>query len=341
MGILNSKPLVSIGVPIYNAERHIRQALDSLLAQDYDNFELIISDNASTDRTQEICQAYAKRDKRIQYYRNQANMGIGWNFNRVLELSSGEYFIWAAGDDYRDPRYIDSCLRAFGTSGDIVLVHSRIEAIDHETDEYILTDNGFSTIGLSRVEKFKHIARQNSRACCLIYGIFKSKALRKVMPFKKMLSFDALLLAELSLHGEFVTSPETLMFERLGGADPYRIKRFCNDPSNISNPFFRRYPFLGYFIHTQKIIFGTNRFNLMEKIRIAVYLTGDYIWLTILRATHKLLSILWPGAALRAREVWDRVELRKKRPGGAGIQYHHIVNKANSHVGTTDVISHT
>jgi glycosyltransferase involved in cell wall biosynthesis len=340
MNILNNKPLVSIGVPIYNAERHLQQALDSLLDQTYENFELIISDNASTDRTQEICQAYAKRDKRIQYHRNHTNMGFGWNFNRALELSAGEYFMWAAGDDYRDPRYIQLCLQAFKTSGDIVLVHSRIEAIDRETDKYILTDNGFSTIGLNRVEKFRYIASQNSRANCLIYGIFKSKALRKVMPFKKVLLFDSLLLAELSLHGEFVTVPEILTFERLGRiADT--MKRFCADSRNVSNPLFRRYPLLGSLIYTQKIILRTARLRLIEKIRLAGYFIGEYAFLTGLKVDYKLLSILWPSAALRARKLWDSVELRKKRPGGAGIQYRRQVDKANSNVGATDVVKRT
>jgi glycosyltransferase involved in cell wall biosynthesis len=324
MSILDSKPLVSIGMPIYNGERHVRQALDSLLAQNYDNFELIISDNASTDRTQEICLEYAQRDKRIQYYRNQVNMGTAWNFNRVFELSSGEYFMWAAHDDYRDPRYIRSCLEAFGISEDIVLVHTQIEAIDRETDEFILTDKGFSTVGLSAVGKFRYIASQNNVLCCLIYGIFRSSALCKVMPFKKVLSLDSLLLSELSLHGEFVTIPETLMFERLGGAAPAKMKRFYTDSRNVSNPLFRIYPFLGYFIYAQKIIFRTNRFSLIEKIGLACYLIGDYIYAAARRAIHKpyrILFVLWPGAALRARELWRRAEARRKRPGGAGRQY--------------------
>ena len=341
MSILDSKPLVSIGMPVYNGERHVRQALDSLLAQDYENFELIISDNASTDRTEEICQEYAKRDKRIQYYRNQVNMGLVWNFNQLFELSSSEYFMWAAHDDYRDPRYIRLCLEAFGISEDIVLVHTRIEVIDRETGEFILTDNGFSTIGLSAVEKFRYIASQNSRACCLIYGIFKSSALRKVMPFKKVLSLDSLLLSELSLQGEFVTIPETLMFERLGGAASVTVKRFCTDPQNVSNPLFRGYPFLGYFIHTQKIIFRTNRLSLIEKIRLDGYLTGDYIFLTVLRAADRSLSVLWPGVSRRARELWDRAQLRRKHPGGAGIQYHRRADKTSSDISAGDIGNNT
>lgn len=100
------KSLVSIGMPVYNGERYIVEALDSLLAQDYENFELIISDNASTDRTQGICLEYTSRDKRIRYYRNETNMGALWNFNRVFELSSGEYFMWASHDDLWRPHFI-------------------------------------------------------------------------------------------------------------------------------------------------------------------------------------------------------------------------------------------
>src|SRR6266508_180906 len=92
-------PLVSIGMPVFNGQRFIRQALDSLLSMDYPNFELIISDNASTDGTAEICQDYAARDRRIRFYRNAKNEGAFGNFARVLALARGNYFMWAAHDD--------------------------------------------------------------------------------------------------------------------------------------------------------------------------------------------------------------------------------------------------
>lgn len=109
------KPLVSIGMPVYNGEKYIRQALDSLLAQDYGHFELIISDNASTDGTPEICREYAARDSRIAYYRNQENMGAAWNFKRVLDLAAGEYFMWLP-HDYRllDANYLSTLINGIG-----------------------------------------------------------------------------------------------------------------------------------------------------------------------------------------------------------------------------------
>src|SRR5450759_3059115 len=114
-------PLVSIGLPVYNAERYLSRALDSLLAQDYPNVELIVSDNASVDGTEEICRSYAQRDARVHYDRADRNMGAIWNFNRVFELASGEYFMWTAHDDLRDRRYVSACVAALRARPDAVL----------------------------------------------------------------------------------------------------------------------------------------------------------------------------------------------------------------------------
>ncbi len=94
-----SDPLVSIGLPVYNGENYLEEAIRSILAQTYTHFELIISDNGSTDRTQEICEFYAERDLRIRYYRNKENLGAAWNYNQTFHLAKGKYFKWAAHDD--------------------------------------------------------------------------------------------------------------------------------------------------------------------------------------------------------------------------------------------------
>ena len=103
-------PRVSIGMPVYNGEEFLERALDSLLAQSFSDFELIISDNASQDKTQEICLRYAARDPRVKYYRNETNIGAAENFNRVFALSSGEYFKWAGHDDSWTPDYLERCV---------------------------------------------------------------------------------------------------------------------------------------------------------------------------------------------------------------------------------------
>ena len=99
-------PLVSIGFPVYNGEASMRRALDSLLAQDYPNLELLISDNGSTDGTADICQEYAKKDGRVRYFRSEKNQGQVWNFEHVLDEARGEYFMWTAHDDVWKPEFV-------------------------------------------------------------------------------------------------------------------------------------------------------------------------------------------------------------------------------------------
>src|SRR3954466_4130607 len=96
-------PRVSIGLPVFNGEKYLPEALDSLVSQDFEDLEIILSDNGSTDSTQNICREFAAKDPRIRYHRNQTNIGASKNYNRVLELARGEYFKWASHDDICHP----------------------------------------------------------------------------------------------------------------------------------------------------------------------------------------------------------------------------------------------
>jgi len=119
--VSESHPLVSIGIPIFNAEEFLADALESLLGQTLGDFELLISDNASTDGTEEIGRAFAARDPRIQYVRNTQNLGASPNFNRVLEMARGKYFKCAAHDDLCEPTYLEKCVSVL--EGDKEAVH--------------------------------------------------------------------------------------------------------------------------------------------------------------------------------------------------------------------------
>src|SRR5438552_4723426 len=101
------KPRVSIGLPVYNAENYLVEALDSILAQTFTDFELIISDNASTDRTREICKYYESSDARVHYYCNETNIGGARNANLTFKLARGQYFRWAADDDVCAPTLLE------------------------------------------------------------------------------------------------------------------------------------------------------------------------------------------------------------------------------------------
>src|SRR5512140_1730619 len=125
-------PRVSLGMPVYNGERYLRGTLDSLLKQTYKDFELIISDNGSTDATQQICREYASRDPRIRYRREEVNRGAGWNYNRLVDLARGIYFKWAAHDDLCAPTYLERCVAVLDSDPSVVIAYPDDQDIDEE-----------------------------------------------------------------------------------------------------------------------------------------------------------------------------------------------------------------
>src|SRR6185436_20983418 len=125
-----SAPLVSIGIPVYNGENYLESALTRLLEQDFEDFELIVTDNASTDRTEEICRAFEQRDSRVRYFRNPVNIGLAANHNRTIELARGKYFKWAAHDDDFPKEMLTGFVRAIEEASPAVsMVYSICEYV--------------------------------------------------------------------------------------------------------------------------------------------------------------------------------------------------------------------
>ena len=122
-------PKVSVGIPVYNGEDYLEEAIISLLNQTYQNIEIIITDNDSTDNTSKICEKYLENDK-IKYYKNKVNLGASMNWNIVLSKSRGDYFTWHPHDDVIQPKYIETCVRILENNKDVVLCHSKTAIID-------------------------------------------------------------------------------------------------------------------------------------------------------------------------------------------------------------------
>src|SRR5262245_34908562 len=123
------KPRVSIGLPVYNGQQFLEETLNSILAQTYTDFELIISDNASTDRTSEIARAYVAKDARVRYHRNENNLGVAGNYNGVFSLASGEYFKWAPADDTCLPNYLARCVEILDLDSTVVLAYPQTQFV--------------------------------------------------------------------------------------------------------------------------------------------------------------------------------------------------------------------
>src|SRR5438445_8113198 len=133
---IETKPKVSIGMPVYNGEQFLHKRIDSLLAQTFQNCELIISDNASTDSTPSICNEYLKKDKRIRYFRQERNMGVIWNFNFVLDQAKSDYFMWAAVDDIISSNYLEKNIEILESDKNVVGSTSKMEIYEVTDDHF-------------------------------------------------------------------------------------------------------------------------------------------------------------------------------------------------------------
>ena len=207
---------ISVGMPVFNGERYVELAIRSILEQTLPDFELIISDNASTDRTGEICRDLAAQDERILYTRSDHNMGAAWNFNRVYALASGKYFRWANADDVSAPALHSVCFEALENEPEAVLCHGHTQLIDGDgrfledyTDRLDLRQRRPSE---RFIRFFELLGLTNA-----IYGLMRSSSMKRtaLMGDGRYPAADITYMAELVLYGKFLELPDTLFFRRM------------------------------------------------------------------------------------------------------------------------------
>ena len=209
------KPRVSIGMPVFNGEKYIHASIDSILDQTFQDFELVISDNASTDHTREICQEYVSRDSRISYHRNQENLGCSKNYNRVFELSSSEYFKWAAYDDVLAPEFLRKCVDVLDNDSSIIGCCCKTGRIDQDGTFFGYHNEGL----LTKIDSLK----PHERFYDLIglyytttpfHGVYRANLFAQSQRHGSYIGADRNLVAELGLMGRIYEIPECLFFWR-------------------------------------------------------------------------------------------------------------------------------
>ena len=204
---------LSVGLAVYNGEEYLHEAMDSLLAQTYRDFELIICDNASSDRTEQICREYEGRDSRVRYHRNDQNYGAAWNVNRVFELSVGEYFRWAAHDDICAPTLVERCVEVLDSTPSAVLCYTDAVIID-ENGQRVRDYVDLCETRSSHAHKRFEVVLRNFGLSNPLYGVIRADALRETRLLGGYLGADGVLLAELALKGEIVKIPDQLFYRR-------------------------------------------------------------------------------------------------------------------------------
>ena len=208
-------PVVSIGLPVYNGGRFLTQALDSMLGQSFQDIELIISDNASTDETAAICQAYALRDPRVRYIRQAENIGAPRNWNFVAEQARGNYFKWSTANDFCADSMLEKCVAAMERDARIVLCHGKTCLVHEETDVREEYQQDIAVTDPRPSERFKMICRElalnNAQSGLIRLDVLRCTRLDRPYP-----GGDRALMAELALYGHIVLLPEVLLYRRIG-----------------------------------------------------------------------------------------------------------------------------
>jgi glycosyltransferase involved in cell wall biosynthesis len=220
---MNTVPRLSIGLPVYNGENYLAESLDALLGQTYEDFELIISDNASTDDTVAIIRRYEKQDSRIRHIRQRRNIGCAPNHNFVVGQARGELFKWASHDDLYARDLLKCCVDALDEYPHVVLAHSWMAMIDSSGAVTEAAKYPLATASIRAPERFRSML-SGSKWSDDFGGVIRTKVLRQTSLHASYHYADRAIQAEIGLRGPFYQVPDWLYFRR---DHPERASRAC------------------------------------------------------------------------------------------------------------------
>jgi glycosyltransferase involved in cell wall biosynthesis len=312
-------PRLSIGLPVYNGEDYLPQALDALLGQSYHDFELIIADNASTDATEKICREYADQDERVRYLRQPYNKGISENHNVLVRMARGELFKWVGHDDLFARELLARCVEQLDANPDAVLATSWT-ALINETDELkgVITQYPAGSDSPRAAERYEGLLHAVSGDDD--YGVIRIDALRRTPLLGSYYHADRALVAELSLYGRFLRIPEPLYFRRdlesRAGRPEVPVRQWCvsHDPRRADTLRHPRARLLAEYLWA--FADGIRRSPLPGADKLACYrVLASYLGGRALRRTAAATSTAPPSTAGTADvDVAELVPGRKESP---------------------------
>jgi glycosyltransferase involved in cell wall biosynthesis len=220
---MSHTPRLCIGLPVYNGENYVAASIESILAQTFTDFRFIISDNASTDGTEEICRAFSRQDARIEYHRAAQNRGAAWNLNHVARLADSEYFKWMMHDDVCAPELVQRCVEHLDARPGVVLCHTKSSVMDAQGTVLGSYENRVKATALTPCERFTDLL-WHLGLCHMLLGVIRHAVLRETVLHGAYARSDYILLAELALRGQFHEVDEPLFFRRDHEARPARAQ---------------------------------------------------------------------------------------------------------------------
>jgi glycosyltransferase involved in cell wall biosynthesis len=209
-----ARPRVSIGMPVYNREKYVGASIEAHLNQTFGDFELILTDNCSTDRSEEVCRSYAAKDSRVKYYRNPVNLGAAGNYRRCWELATGEYFRWTPSDDLVSPNLLERAVSILDDDPSIFVAYPRTKLIDADGNFTADFDENLHLMDDRPSERWKGVHR-NIRLGNLHYGLNRADIFRKTGLLRSYSGGDFPLIAEMSLYGKFYEIQDAFFYRRI------------------------------------------------------------------------------------------------------------------------------
>ena len=281
-----TSPVVTIGVPVYNGENYLDEMLWSLRRQTFEDFEVVISDNGSTDATPEIIHRHASADGRFRVYTETENRGAGWNFNRVLDLAAGRYFKWQAHDDLLAPTYLEACVAEFDLDPELVLVYTGVDMVDRDLQLIEHYGIRLDTMNADPVVRFsQQLLTWN--LCYDVFGLIDLDVLRRTSGMGNFSHGDGVLLGHLALLGRSKLVDEPLFLSRQhddqsarrfgyeGGGNDYRAYAEWFDPRRTGSV---RAPNWRIVAEYERTIRATPELTWNQRLRCYVVLARRMRW---------------------------------------------------------------
>jgi glycosyltransferase involved in cell wall biosynthesis len=286
---ISYSPLVSIGLPVRNGEDYIHLTLKSLLSQSFKNFELIISDNFSTDNTEKICKKFANKDFRIRFIKQKKNIGQAENLNTVLKKSKGKYFMWAAHDDLYKKIHIENLLEVHKINKQIAVAMAGTIHIDERGKKIgkIIFDKSL----FDKKNKNKLIRKicLQSKLSYFLYGLWKRSLVIKFLSYRSVKFYDKIFIIKAALKYQFAYNPNLTFYKRKFNIDPgFKYGRSDHNLSKIYSS--ELYSILSIFYCIKELfLLKLKKKNSLLKIKTCFF----YFYWIFLSLFSKLISLIW------------------------------------------------
>jgi len=278
-------------MPVYNRDKYVGASIEAHLNQTYTDFELILTDNFSTDRSEEVCRSYAERDPRVKYYRNPRNLGAAGNYRRCWELSTGEYFRWNPSDDFISPNVLARAVEILDQDSSIFVAYPRTKLVDADGKFLSDFDENLHLMDDRPSERWKGVQR-NLRLGNLHYGLCRADKLRKTGLLRNYSGGDFPLIAEMTLYGKFYEIEDAYFYRRMHEEASSAMKNSA-DVMAFYDPKKREKILLYNFVHLGANLRSITRAPIPFSEKLKTY-------------TFEMRRLIWSRKAF-ARELTDAV----------------------------------